>query len=76
MASLRQVLGAHAPLLLIDAASARIQAGWWQAGAEPRWADSDAEAGVGIFRCVEALGADPARARGFAFCSGPGSILG
>ena len=76
MASLRQVLGAHAPLLLIDAASARIQAGWWEPGGEPRWADSEAEAGIGIFRCLAALGADPARAGGFAFCSGPGSILG
>ncbi|HVW19763.1 MAG TPA: peptidase M22 [Opitutaceae bacterium] len=76
MPSLRQVLGAHAPLLLIDAASARIQVGWWEGGWEPRWTSSEAEAGVGIFQCLEELGADPARARGLAFCSGPGSILG
>jgi tRNA threonylcarbamoyladenosine biosynthesis protein TsaB len=76
MPSLRQILARHAPVLLIDAASARVQAGWLTGGDSARWETSDDEAGVGIFRCVEALGADPGEAGGFVFCDGPGSVLG
>jgi tRNA threonylcarbamoyladenosine biosynthesis protein TsaB len=80
MSSLRQVLKEHAPLLLLDAASAQIQAGLFEPSAdEPfraRWSVSDEEAGVGVFRCVEALGLDLERVRGFAFADSPGSILG
>lgn len=75
MATLRELAGAHSPLVLIDAASSRIQAGVWERG-EPRWAASDEEAGIGIFRCLETLGVRPEAAAAFAFCSGPGSILG
>jgi tRNA threonylcarbamoyladenosine biosynthesis protein TsaB len=76
MPSLDHILAAHAPLLLLDAASARIQAGWLPADAPARWASSEDEAGVGVFRCVEALGADLDAAGAFVFCAGPGSILG
>ena len=80
MPSLRQVLTEHAPLLMVDAASARIQAGLFEpapgADLRARWAESTEEAGIGVFRCVEALGADLGAVRCFAFADSPGSILG
>ena len=76
MPSLNDILAAHAPLLVLDAASARIQAGWLAAEGGGRWETSAEEAGIGIFRCVEALGVNMEGVRSFAFCSGPGSILG
>ena len=75
MPSLRQILAAQAPLLVLDAASARIQAGLLAADGSGRWETSDDEAGIAVFRCLEALGADLEAVRAFAFCSGPGSIL-
>ncbi len=76
MPSLHQLLARHAPLLLIDAASARVQAGWLTDAQTARWETSDDEAGVGIFRCLAALGIDVADAGAFVFCDGPGSVLG
>ncbi len=75
MPSLRE-LEADLPLLLIDAASSRIQVGVWEAAERPRWAASEDEAGVGIFSCIEELGVDLERIAAFAFCDGPGSVLG
>jgi tRNA threonylcarbamoyladenosine biosynthesis protein TsaB len=81
MPSLRQLLAAHPTLLLIDSASARIQAGLWTPdAAAPVWQHSDTEAGTGIFACVEALlnqaGRRIAEVDAFVFCEGPGSVLG
>lgn len=76
MPSLRQLLAAHAPLLVLDAASARMQVGWLAANGTTRWEISDDEAGIGIFRCVEKLGVNVRDAGAFVFCDGPGSILG
>lgn len=76
MPSLHQLLAAGAPLLVLDAASTRIQAGVIAADGTGRWASSEADAGLGVFRCVEALGVDLDSVRAFAYCSGPGSILG
>lgn len=76
MPSLRELISARAPLLLLDAASSRIQAGLWTGRGDPRWAHSEEEAGVGLFRCLERVGADPASLGALAFCAGPGSILG
>lgn len=76
MPSLRELLAAHAPLLLIDAASSRVQTAWLAGAAESHWQTSDEEAGVAIFRAIEALGCDIAAANAFVFCAGPGSILG
>lgn len=76
MTSLRHLLAAHAPLLLIDAASTRVQVGLLDADGATRWQTSDEEAGVGVFRCVEAIGSDLNSVRAFVFCDGPGSILG
>ena len=82
MPSLREILAAHSPLLLLDAASTRVQVGWLEA--EPvagpvcsaRWQASDVEAGIALFRCLESLTANPNEARAFVFCDGPGSVLG
>jgi tRNA threonylcarbamoyladenosine biosynthesis protein TsaB len=76
MPSLNSILAAHAPLLVLDAASSRIQVGVLTADGSGRWEASEEEAGVGVFRCVEALGVDLDAVGGFAFCAGPGSILG
>ena len=76
MPSLHEILAAHAPLLLLDAASTRVQVGLLDALGSARWAVADAEAGVALFRGIESLGVDLASVRGFAFCEGPGSILG
>jgi len=74
--SLRNLLVAHAPLLLVDAASARVQVGLLAADAPFRWEAALDDAGTGLFRCVEALEVDLTAMRSFAFCEGPGSILG
>jgi tRNA threonylcarbamoyladenosine biosynthesis protein TsaB len=76
MPSLRDILAAHAPLLLLDAASTRVQVAIFDPEGAARWAVADEEAGVALFRGVESLGVDLAQVRGFAFCEGPGSILG
>lgn len=76
MPNLRQLLAAHAPLLLIDAASAQVQVGLLAANGTARWATADEEAGVGVFHCVEQLDFKPGDAGAFIFCDGPGSVLG
>jgi tRNA threonylcarbamoyladenosine biosynthesis protein TsaB len=76
MPSLSQILREHPPLLLLDASSERIQAGLLTGGPGSRWASRKAEAGVGVFECIEELAVDFAAVGAFAFCEGPGSILG
>jgi tRNA threonylcarbamoyladenosine biosynthesis protein TsaB len=76
MPSLRQLLATHGSLLLIDAASARVQVGLLSRDQPARWAGSDDEAGVGVFRCLEQLAVQPSDAGAFVFCDGPGSVLG
>lgn len=76
MPSLRQLLDTHSSLLLLDAASSRIQVGLLSCQHEARWASADTEAGAGIFECIDQLGINPARATAILFCAGPGSILG
>lgn len=76
MPSLHDLLSSHAPLLVLDAASIRIQVGLLARDGMARWESSEAEAGVGLFRCVEALQVDLDNVAAFAFCEGPGSVLG
>lgn len=76
MTSFSQALAQHRPALLIDAASARVQVGWFAADGTVRWQSSDAEAGVAIFQGIAALEVDVNQAASFIFCEGPGSILG
>lgn len=76
MPSFRELIAAHSPVLLLDAASSRVQAGWLDNDAPVRWATSDEEAGIGLFQCLQSLETDVNLARAFVFCDGPGSILG
>jgi tRNA threonylcarbamoyladenosine biosynthesis protein TsaB len=76
MPSLSQILSEHSPLLLLDASSERIQAGLLASGSAPRWSTRKAEAGVGVFECLDELDVDISTMRSLAFCEGPGSILG
>jgi len=76
MPSLSQILGERSPVLLIDAASAVVQVGVLAPAREPRWAARAGEAGVAVFECLDLLGAEIGAMRAFAFCEGPGSILG
>lgn len=76
MPALREILTLHASLLVLDAASTRVQVGWLEAGGHVRWASYDEEAGTGLFRALSHLGIDPDRVESFAFCEGPGSLLG
>ena len=76
MTSLRQLLDAHAPVLLLDAASSLIQVGWLNAREPARWQTSTAEAGIGLFESIQSLGVDVGAAGALVFCEGPGSVLG
>lgn len=76
MPTLRQLTATQAPLLLIDAASARIQVAVLAAGGQAAWASSAEESGVGIFQCLDQLGVELAAIRAFVYCDGPGSVLG
>ncbi len=76
MRTLRQIVATEAPVLVLDAASTRIHAGWLAERTAPRWQVSSAEAGIGVFAAIQALGVDVNEAGAFVFCEGPGSILG
>ncbi|MBI5771328.1 MAG: peptidase M22 [Verrucomicrobia bacterium] len=76
MPTLQQLFAAHAPLLVIDAASAQVQVGVLTGPAGQRWAFSSEEAGVGVFRVLDAVGVRPADCGAWIFCDGPGSVLG
>jgi tRNA threonylcarbamoyladenosine biosynthesis protein TsaB len=76
MTSLRDLLDLHGTVLLLDAASVRVQVGWLARGREAEWREAEADALQGLFRGLVALGAAPAAAGAFVFCEGPGSILG
>jgi tRNA threonylcarbamoyladenosine biosynthesis protein TsaB len=75
MPSLSQILRDHSPLLLIDASSGNIQVGLL-GKSKYRWASRVQDAGVGVFECIDELEADLDSVGSFAFCEGPGSILG
>ncbi len=80
MATLSQLLAQHRCILVVDAASTRVQVGLLRAGEPARWASSADESGKAVF----ALTADLLRAANldlnavaaFAYDVGPGSMLG
>ena len=76
MPTLRHLLASHAPLLVLDAAAARVQVGCLRAHGTAEWRASDEEASVGIFECLKQLPLTPDEAGAFVFCEGPGSVLG
>jgi tRNA threonylcarbamoyladenosine biosynthesis protein TsaB len=85
MSTLRQVLAAHSPVLLLDAASTRVQVGWIAGGSPDAlpgpglaasWQASEEPATAALFQGIERLGRNPVEAGAFVFCDGPGSVLG
>lgn len=76
MPSLREIVAAHAPVLLLDAAATVVHGGWLEGDSPARWAAIEAEAGTAVFRLLEQLAIDVAQANAFIFCEGPGSMLG
>lgn len=80
MSSLTQLLADHARLLVLDAASTRIQVGLLQAGQPAVWHCTSEEAGTGIFtgtaEVLRPAGLDLDAIGAFVFCEGPGSMLG
>jgi len=80
MSSLTQLLASHGRLLVLDAASTRVQVGLIQNGAPACWRSVEDEAGTGLFKATEALlheaGVRLDEVSAFVFCEGPGSMLG
>jgi len=80
MPSLSPLLIRHDRLLVLDAASLRVQVGLLRPGQPALWRSSAAEAGRGIFICTQELLGEAGLALdaigGFLFCEGPGSMLG
>ncbi|MDD2762349.1 MAG: peptidase M22 [Opitutaceae bacterium] len=80
MPGLSSLVALHHAVLLIDSASARVQAGLWRPTGPAVWRQSEQEPSVAIFECVDALltetGTGMHAIGAFVFCEGPGSILG
>ena len=80
MPSLTQLLTTHNRLLVLDAASKKVQVGLLRAGAPDVWRNTEEEAGTGIFASTDVLlttaGLRVADIGAFVFCEGPGSMLG
>jgi tRNA threonylcarbamoyladenosine biosynthesis protein TsaB len=80
MPSLSQLLTSHDSLLVLDAASTRVQVGLLRQQAPALWHNLADEAGVGIFSGTDALlrmaGVRLEAVAAFVFCEGPGSMLG
>ena len=80
MPRLTQLLANHGSILVLDAASQRVQVGLLQSGRAPQWHTTTDEAGRGVF-----AGTDEVLRRAdigikeigaFLYCEGPGSMLG
>ncbi|MFZ5494970.1 MAG: hypothetical protein ACOZE5_06490 [Verrucomicrobiota bacterium] len=80
MASLAQLLASHRRILVLDAASTRVQVGLLREGQAFRWHAADDEAGKAIFAGASSLltqmGWRLEDIGAFAYCEGPGSMLG
>ncbi len=80
MPSFAQLLAAHGSILVFDAASQRVQIGLLRAGQPALWEHTDDEAGRGLFSGTETVlakaGVSLDDIATFAFCEGPGSMLG
>ncbi len=76
MHSFDTILRQHATILLLDAASASVRAGWVRRDQAPRWISINSEASSGIYAALTELDVSPNAADAFVFCEGPGSILG
>lgn len=80
MATLVQLLAHHGRLLVLDAASSRVQIGLLRTDHPACWHSAIEEAGTGVFTGADTLlreaGLKLADIDAFVFCQGPGSMLG
>lgn len=80
MPSLTQLLTRHGCLLVLDAASTRVQVGLLRTRQLASWHSAEVESGTGLFIGVEDVlkksGLNMAEIGAFIFCEGPGSTLG
>jgi tRNA threonylcarbamoyladenosine biosynthesis protein TsaB len=80
MFSLSEIVASHKCLLILDAASSVVQVGLACPGGTMHWSSSRAAANSGLFQCVATVLADNGvkleTVSAFAYCDGPGSILG
>lgn len=80
MSSLTQLLASHGRLLVLDAASTRVQVGLIRNDGPARWSSVEDEAGTGLFQATRGLlddaGVTLDEIGAFVFCEGPGSMLG
>ncbi len=80
MARLAQILAHHGGILVLDAASSRVQVGLLRPGREALWHTPDSDAGQAVFAGTAELlartGLTLAEIDAVLFCEGPGSMLG
>ena len=80
MANLAQLIASHGRLLVLDAASTRVQVGLLRAASPAAWRSADDEAGTAIFAGTAAVLKEAkltiADIDALVFCQGPGSMLG
>lgn len=80
MPSLTQLLAKHDRLLVLDAASTRVQVGFLRVDGPASWRSADDEAGTALFAGTAAVLKEAklqiADIGAFVFCQGPGSMLG
>jgi tRNA threonylcarbamoyladenosine biosynthesis protein TsaB len=80
MPSLTQLLTSHRTLLVLDAASTRVQVGLLRTGSAALWRNREGEAGSALFADIHAVvkeaGLKLDDVGAFVFCEGPGSMLG
>jgi tRNA threonylcarbamoyladenosine biosynthesis protein TsaB len=80
MSSLSQLLASHGTLLVLDAASTRVQVGLLQRDRAHLWRSVEGEAGTDLFDVTDTVlketGVTLDAVGAFVFCEGPGSMLG
>ncbi len=80
MSSLTQLFASHGRLLVLDAASTRVQVGLIRNDVPAHWRTVEDEAGTGLFTATEGLleeaGTKLDEIGAYIFCEGPGSMLG
>lgn len=76
MPSLNAILADHPSLLLIDASSQVIHLGWLRRGQPATWQATEQEAGTGLYQLLDRADLSPNDVDAFAYCAGPGSMLG
>jgi tRNA threonylcarbamoyladenosine biosynthesis protein TsaB len=80
MAHIAQLLASHRRILVLDAASTRVEIGLLQPHEPALWAQSSDDASQAVFRSTETVlkqaGLSLDGIDAFVFCAGPGSMLG